>query len=543
MSKIYRFRNLLTRNILLIAAICFGVLLPFLIALSSGNLAIPHNDAWSHSRIAKTFADTGEFELLGWNRSALVGQIVILGPLASSLIAQHSFVAILAAVFLLSVYLLLRPTIGSNYAGFSVLVISIWPGFALLTTSYMADIPMLAAIFLSLLIAKSSFERDSRLLFIVALTIGFWGTTIREQAIAAPVAIVITWIWKYRKSINMGRLLVFGSSLIFLASFIAFEFWRLSLPNNDPPQFGLRPNAVLVAFGGIVRGWFNLSLITGLAALLVLDLKRSGFRSQVATAVTIALGFAALVYSKIENFFLPNYLSQKGSYADVLPPTKEIFSDNLWLVLILLSIFLGGVVIATLSTSRLNEIPLLTTFTFLTFIGTIYQFLTFQGVFDRYFLAFAPWILLAIFNPKHSSNLLGLEKFRLLRTAIPFLAVSILTTLLALNSWAFDQTRWSTAQRLVDQGISAQTVNAGLEWQGWHSETGVINTQRYPSWGFDYLFNQESCFVLTTTTLDQSSSEIPVDSWNIVETVQYKNFLYFGQSQLYVYQTNFPDCD
>jgi hypothetical protein len=61
-SKIYRFRNLLTRNILLIAAICFGVLLPFLIALSSGNLAIPHNDAWSHSRIAKTFADTGEFE-------------------------------------------------------------------------------------------------------------------------------------------------------------------------------------------------------------------------------------------------------------------------------------------------------------------------------------------------------------------------------------------------------------------------------------------------------------------------------------------------
>src|SRR5579884_3238448 len=70
----------------LILAIVLGVLLPVVVAAATGNLSIPHNDAWSYSRIAQTFGRTGHIRLLDWNRSALVGQFVVLGPLASSIV-------------------------------------------------------------------------------------------------------------------------------------------------------------------------------------------------------------------------------------------------------------------------------------------------------------------------------------------------------------------------------------------------------------------------------------------------------------------------
>lgn len=95
------------RVLLLIAAICVGV--PVGLAAATGSLSIPHNDGWSHSKIAQVFATTYHFELLGWNRTALVGQVVVLGPLGRSIIAQQLFVACLAVLALVATYLFLLP--------------------------------------------------------------------------------------------------------------------------------------------------------------------------------------------------------------------------------------------------------------------------------------------------------------------------------------------------------------------------------------------------------------------------------------------------
>ena len=72
--------------------------MPLALAFLTGSIAIPHNDAWSHSRIAEGFARDGEIRMLGWNRTALVGQVVPLGPLAASIVAQQVFVAVLAVL-------------------------------------------------------------------------------------------------------------------------------------------------------------------------------------------------------------------------------------------------------------------------------------------------------------------------------------------------------------------------------------------------------------------------------------------------------------
>jgi hypothetical protein len=389
------------------------------------------------------------------------------------------------------------------------------------------------------------------LLLLLSLLIGFWGCTIREQAIAAPVAILIFAFAKHKDSRNINRTFILGVGVILLAIFGYFEMWRMQLPNSDPPQFGLRPNAILVAFGGLVRGWFNLALVTGLAALLVLNFRNLSISVKISMLFTTLLGFAALMYSGIENFFLPNYLSQKGAYADVLPPTTPLFLDQIWLSFILLAIFLGIATTAKLvisfSESRRNFDPLLSLFTFLTLLGTIYQFFSYQGVFDRYFLAFAPFIFMAIFinsNRYLDDKNLALPTFTMRRAILPTLLVMTLSALLALHSWSFDQKRWEIAEQLVERGYAANTINAGLEWQGWHSKQGVVNqgavsqgevdSVKYPGWGFDYLFNVSSCQVIATSEIKEN--------WQLIETVPYSNFLYFGEAKLYVYQTDYSGC-
>ena len=92
--------------------LCLCVGWPVLLAVLTGSLAIPHNDAWAHSLIAQHYARSGSVELTGWNRNALVGQIVVLGPLGSSMIARQLFVAVLASVGLLATYGWLMPQWG-----------------------------------------------------------------------------------------------------------------------------------------------------------------------------------------------------------------------------------------------------------------------------------------------------------------------------------------------------------------------------------------------------------------------------------------------
>ena len=112
---------------MLAAAGLLGVLVPLALATTTGGLAIPHNDAWSYSRIAQTFGNNGHIELLGWNRSALFGQFLVLGPLARWVIAQHVFVALLGVVTLAAVHDLLVDTVGRVRAALAVLIVATWP--------------------------------------------------------------------------------------------------------------------------------------------------------------------------------------------------------------------------------------------------------------------------------------------------------------------------------------------------------------------------------------------------------------------------------
>ncbi len=51
----------------LLGVLALTVGVPVVLAIATGAIAIPHNDAWSHSRIAQAFAEGDGFQLVGWN--------------------------------------------------------------------------------------------------------------------------------------------------------------------------------------------------------------------------------------------------------------------------------------------------------------------------------------------------------------------------------------------------------------------------------------------------------------------------------------------
>lgn len=164
-------------RLLIALAIAVGVLVPLALSVVTGSISIPHNDAWSHAVIARTFAETGRIELVGWNRSSLVGQIVVLGPLAGSGVVQHLWVSATAAVGLLATYRLVSSRGAETTGATAALVVAAAPQFPLLATSFMTDVPAYTAVVLALTLADTALATDRPGVLALSLAVGLWGVT------------------------------------------------------------------------------------------------------------------------------------------------------------------------------------------------------------------------------------------------------------------------------------------------------------------------------------------------------------------------------
>ena len=126
--------------------------------------------------------------------------------------------------------------------------------------------------------------------------------------------------------------------------------------------------------------------------------------------------------------------------------------------------------------------------------------------------------------------------------AVPALGLlAVLSTLLALNAFSSDVTRWHTATEIVRAGIPADRVDAGLEWDGFHSADGSISGTSYRSeplfqWGGDF-YRKQSCVVLRLSAVGAAAP-----NWTLLTIRRYRTFLVIGSSRLYVYATNLPGC-
>ena len=528
--------------LLLAAALCVGVLGPLLLSWWTGSLRIPHNDSWAFSRSAEIFARTGHITLFNWNAMSLVGAFVPFGPLARTIFSQQCAIAVLSVLSLAAAFDVLRAVIGPRRAALGLLVLVIWPGFGLLSTSMMTDIPAFAATTLTLAVGRRAIERRSVPLFALTGLLGLWGFTIREQTIAAAAGVLGAAL--LRPHLRERRMLVWYGviALVLGAAAGVFELWRRALPNGSSPTFSQisYPGTKAViesSVGGVLLLGLMVSPLVFLAAR-PLRWNSLAIRCSLATFIVTA----GMVHWYGVHF-PQNYFLEQGSYATAyLGNRPPIVPRTAWELLLPLAC-VSTSLLAGMLVERIRRIPVeLALFLAVTAIGTLMEVVEGEILFDRYvFPAVLPVLALVLLEPLRPRER---SRIRLGVAAGVGLFLTVITSMLTANALAFDAAVWRTAQNLVDTGAASPAyVDAGLDWDGYYSPDGAQNTPDPAAiYGLydkaDQLGHGEACYVIAASKQHQET-----DFFTLVKTVKYDKFGVPGEvNMIWVYRTYQPNC-
>lgn len=512
-----------------LAALVGGLVgVPLALATATGSLAIPHNDAWSHSRIAQVFARTGDIQLLGWNRTSLVGQIVPLGQLGTSVAGQQLFVVVLAAVALVATFGFLSPRLGTGRALFGVAVLGAFPDFALAATTYMSDVPALAAFLVSLWLADLALKKERLGYLAASLAVGVWGVTIREQVLVAVVAalVVTLWSWHGRRRLWAGAL-----GAVAIVAIGAFEVWRRALPLGDNPGLELNFWRAVYSTVGLV---LTLALFLAPAVLLVARPLAWSLGSRLVSLASLGvLAVAAAIVQELKGSpFLDNSLALDGAYSAVAVGTRVVLGPALWFALIALACVSGALLVGVLHHARPRVDRLAAVAGLFLLGGTLAQAAAGQHIYSRYLLPLLPLACLALFAVRQRSN----------RTAgaLSLVAMFVLATAITANALSFDAARWHAAEQLQASGLAATDIDAGLEWVGFHAagpadqSAKSAETGGSGGWYVSMFSGSRACRVV-------SASELSADEASgaeLVATTPYPTFGLFGQSTLWIYRNS-----
>lgn len=221
----------------LLCVIAIAVVAPLVVAAATGNLSIPHNDGWAYSRVALVFARTGHYEQFGWGSPFSVTQEITLAPLYTSLVGQQLSVVVSALVSVVATWVLLREMTSPAMATFATAVVFAFPGFGLLATSFMEDVPAYCATVLSLILGLHAMRSRSFSLLCASVLVSLWGALTREPAAAPAIAFLIVALVQWPEPRMRRR--VWALTIAFVLVVVLGELWRRSLPNSQGADVNL----------------------------------------------------------------------------------------------------------------------------------------------------------------------------------------------------------------------------------------------------------------------------------------------------------------
>jgi len=455
----------------------------------AGGRGIPHNDDWSLIRIAQHLAGTGEFRLLGWNRAALAGQswpaAALLRLTGGGVATLQAFHLAAAALALAAAYLLLRRSLGPGRAALGAFTLLGTPELWLLSTSVMTDALAAALVLGSLLLGvvavQAPHRRAATAPLLGSLLLGLWAFTVREAALAAPVAVLLAAALPRRSASASLRVLALPAGAVVAVAVLAFELWRRALAAGDPPRLGLDPAATV---GHALEALFWIALVLSPVTLCWAARWRS---PRTWWAVAAAGGLAAVLRLGLDRPLFPaNYLSQRGAYVSAgLGTRAALLPDWLWLVVCGVAVVSAGVLLGRLADQVRGEkravrdaaaaLPVHSAFLALTLGGLLVEDVLGQTTYSRYLLVLPP--VLAAFllrepRPARSGVRPGAASAGLLCVLCALAAVLTAGTLRS------DAARWQAAASLVAQGVDPMQIAAGQEWSGWHTSGVAEHDQR-----------------------------------------------------------------
>jgi hypothetical protein len=536
-------------------------MLPVLLALVgvalAGSLNIPHNDDWSYVKTARILAETGNLEMQGWVANSLVGQVLLAFPVlrvfGSNVAVLNTTIALVSLVGLGAAYSVFRRFVTPRAALLGTLVTSLFPGYLLLSTSFMSDVPAFTAMTLCVAAGLRALERRSRVWFWTALALGAVGVTIRYQAAAAPIAVLLVWslLPQPNGGLQRPRRTGLASGAIFAVLVVAFMRWRLTLSDT------VDTSGSTLHLGTFVRSGVAAFAMLGLALLpfTALCLERLRLLSRhFGPWLLVVSSVAALVVIRLVGgieIFPGNYLDRFGPYQAAgygsSPPLVPLLA---WQALETLG-WVGGTaavlllmdagqpsVVAQLKAvwrERQDRAPALLLGVFAVLYAGVVVAPAVIGlsVFDRYLVpllvpAGAGLLVLAGRASRRAAYCSGASVVLLAVIAI------VLTTVSARD----DSIRWQASAALVQRGASPTDVSSGLEWQGTYApHPARIERLLKPMPAGQYAYftrmfdGDRDCWLITRAAA-------PSPSLRLTQTIQYTRFPGLPKGELYIYRTN-----
>lgn len=562
------------------AALLLGVFTPLVYAALSGNLGIPHNDTWAFGRSAMDFVHTGHVRMYNWNMMGLAGLVVVAWPVGASLAAQSVFIAAIAVAGLLACYDVLGGALGPRHehghgpehktgrgrehaearrrAAIGTLLVALWPGFALLSTSFMTDIPAFTAIAATLAFGRRALDRQSLPWLSAACTVGVWGATVREQVLAAPAAILAVALFRARyradriPTFRIRHLLALGTLLV--AALGIFELWRRKVAGGGAPDFTVRKVTSELVSVEMTQGLLIVALAVSPAVFAMVRPRGWSWPARAAGAATVVAG---LLVSWDKGTFLGNYVNHDGAYSAASSAGRPILlGSGWWMVLACVAYasaaLLVGSVVERVRTHGwgLGIRPELLLFAVATVLGTLMEIGGGADIYDRYLIPMAiPALALVLSGPAPSQSSTPTPQMprrvariarmvrvaRIAPIAVAAAMVTITGAVLTVNAFTFDRAVWNTASDLVASGAADAThVEAGLVWDGYHSPSAMSeHPDSTVSGGYfaalQYLPNHFPCYIVTP-------SPHAALGWSLVSVQHYKTYGLIGDAELYVFR-------
>ncbi len=590
-------------GLVLAGIVSLAVGLPAILGLASGALDIPHNDDFDYRQVALVFWSGGTLEMRGFSVMSLIGQVLFVQPFlwlsGGQPWAFAAATGVLTVAGLVSAYVLLRRVLDTGRAALAVLAAVVVPGFLVNTTSFMTDLPAFASMFVCLALGAVAIRSDGEIewrFLIASLAVGLFGVSIRESALAAPIAVVVIAALADRD--GPRRAIVAG--IVFLVAAAAVHQLAAAIPGQGSPRFDPGPGLqrLRLAFS-------TLALCLSPALVMAIAWWRSRWRvADVLPGLIVGLLIAWAPLSalaktgRLPSMLIGNLFTSVGpDGGGALGGGRPlIYPTEVWTAVqvaaFIATIFVPGVTTGIigstlryggLARSRIREwsrspVSLLVAFALFTAMGlALYGWA--YTMFDRYLwpLILVGSALLLIrpasvadgtadvaaapaqgaapepvddveSGPKPGPKP-GPEPSRPGRTLhpAPWLAAALLVALGSLSvmhllaSNAFSAGRWAFGERAVAMGIPAGHVDAGMEWVGYYA-TGDARVYWGAPKGQMWYTGWWPSFRLCAVV---SSSQVKQPGYRIVyaDPSAYRQYQIAGPPlPLFLYQVDRPGC-
>lgn len=459
------------------ALLVAAVGLPTWLAASVGAIGIPASDDWVYVHGADSLFRSGVIDMPG-RTAAAVGQLVMVQPLLwVSGGAPWAFTAYglaMTAIAVASSFLLARRFIGTESAALVALLLTVFPGFARMSTSFMTDIPCLALIMVCLLQGDRWVSGDAgRLALLTSIAAGLAAVSIREFAIAAPGAVLAaSWV-RSRPSERAFQVVATITFLIGLLAVIFVAALVRGRGTTEPQLAGL-----------LLVGPLFATSAAGLLPALALGIGR---RLAGLTPLQVLLGAGIASLSLVMAWGSPNgnMWMQQGFAGDLLLSGKrpDLFATSWWglsrqlaslsLVLLVVSVLtwaqpLGqwrvSLPTAIRYVGRVGGRDGILALFLLAYAVEVLLFAPFS-VSDRYALPFVPAAAILLLHGRPQAFRFG-RSLAVAHGALVWLTIS--ASLIAANSFAYDAARWREGEAAVALGYQPRSIDAGYEWVGFH---------------------------------------------------------------------------